>query len=243
MAKNKVKVLSIDEKLIGKMNSEIRDLIILNTKDNNEYYGALDAHMQIMENGSNDAKYILENDPEALPTYITDRRNLLTTTFRSRVSEEITTLSSCIFTTICNAVSSLNEPDDNLESLYYHLQVDRIIEILLYAFDPNPRVYMPCDDAACMNSYDLTVINNNIPERCMTLNSYLKATLSDYILFKYPTDLKAQSELRNYIYGVIEAITFTTQTSLVALYCEIKDYVESTIYPLGYPNIVLEQEE
>lgn len=236
--KENLKVLSIDKNLIGRMNKEIRDMIILNTKDNRTFYTDLDQQMQICEAGNPDIDYLAQSDDSIyLQTYVEDRRNLLIDSYKARVLEDINTLTSCICVSMNKAVESI---PSNGQDLYYYVNEDTIKGILLGCMSEFPQYYFSTSNEI-QNAQDLNVINNLIPTSCVALNAYLKDSVNE-IIIRLSSEAKNNTHeaiisVSGYLTEIIESITFTTQTSLVAIYCEIKDYVQNTIKPLGYPNI------
>lgn len=241
--KENLKVLSFDERLIGKMNKEIRDMIILNTKDNNTFYTDLDQQMQICEAGNPDINYLAQFDDSIyLQTYVEDRRNLLINSYRARVHEEITRLTSCICMSMDKVISTI---PFNSQDIYCYVDEDRINRILIRCISEFPQSYFSTSNEI-QNAQDLNVINNLIPTSCVELNAYLKDFMNNIITrisSKIQQDNTDESITKTigstiiYLTEMIESITFTTQTTLVAVYCDIKDYVQNTIEPLGYPNI------
>lgn len=226
----KLKVLTINEQIMGSMNEEIKDAITMAYSKESEGYCFydLEALHQLQDNGNKDLEF-MKNDTGALGSYIGDRRSLLVGAYQSFVTDQVIKLASCV------AVSTFNV-------LNVYVDFNDISYILRDTFSPHPSEYA-YTDIATENYNDLHIINHIIPQTVLMVGDYIRRAIYSSIsryTFKAPKEYCAEAD---YADDFIESTQRQVNICLTQIYCNIKEYVKVHSLPLGYPEYKLEQQE
>lgn len=226
----KLKVLTINEQIMGSMNEEIKDAIVTAYSEESrkyQFYDVEELH-KLQENGNKDLELMKTNE-EALSCYIEDRRLLLVTAYQSFVQDQVIRLASCITTSVFNEIG-------------VYVDFDQISYILLEAFCPHPLQYA-YTDVATENFNDLHNINHLIPNTVIKVADYLRRNIYSSVSNHSYKSPRAYIDAVNDVDMFIESTQRSISVTLTAIYCDIKDYVKIHSLPLGYPEYKLEPQE
>lgn len=226
----KLKVLTINEQIMGSMNEEIKDAITMAYSKESEGYCFydLEALHQLQDNGNKDLEF-MKNNTEALGSYISDRRSLLIRAYQSFVTDQVIKLASAV------TVSTFNVLD-------VYVDFNDILYILRGTFSPFPSEYI-YSDITTENYNDLHIINHIIPCTASRVGDYIRrsiySSISSYT-FKGPKEYCAEAD---YADDFIESTQREVNMCLTQLYCNIKEYVKDHSFPLSYPEYSLKPQE
>lgn len=257
---NKLKVVSINDKLIGEMNKEIVNALALSKfdKDDSHRFNDLIPQSILRIQNDEDIEYIKNNGSNIdMNDYVLDRRVMLSTAYYNFVDQEIMFLTHCIETYIITAFNKF--AGRNIDNMFY-INRDNIRNIISSVFNRDLREFM-FNDKATENIVDIRIINNNIPEVCLKLEMELRDALlnknnirvieplieleDDFGKYKGHDNFNHETYFTNYekIEVMIDDVVKITNIALVSAYCKIKDYVNMLLCPLGYPSINLRQDD
>lgn len=228
--KDTLKVLTINELIMGSLNEDIKDAIVTAYSKESEGYDFYDLETlhQLQDNGNKDLEF-MKNDTGALACYIDDRRSLLVAAYQSFVTDQVIKLASCVATSTFN-------------TLNVYVDFNEISYILRDAFAPHPLVYAYAD-IATENYNDLHIINHIIPQAVLMVGDYIRraiySSISSYS-YRVPKEYCAEADHAD---EFIEGTQRQINICLTQIYCNIKEYVKVHSLPLGYPEYKLEQQE